>query len=67
MGIRKIIIWACAALVAGSAHAEIDLQTPEGVVALNRRIHCSTEDGAEKTYLWQGRAYARRQGEPDKL
>ena len=67
MGIRKIIIWACAVLVTGSAHAEIDLQTPEGVVTLNRRIHCSTEDGAEKTYLWQGRAYARRQGEPDKL
>lgn len=62
----KIMVWVGAAVMAFGAQAEIDLATPEGVVSVNRRIQCSTEDGVEKTYLWQGRAYARRQGEPDK-
>ena len=49
-----------------TAQAELDLSTREGVVAANRKIHCSTEDGVEKTYLWRGTAYGRRSGERDK-
>lgn len=52
---------------AASAQAEIDMTTAEGVVAVNRKIQCSMEDNVEKTYVWHGRAYARRQGERDKL
>jgi hypothetical protein len=50
-----------------SAQAEIDINSREGVVAVNRKIQCSTEDGVEKTFLWHGQAYGRRSGEPDKL
>lgn len=60
----------CALLLLGvaiSATAQIDPATREGVVAINRKIQCSTEDEVEKTYVWHGKAYARRQGERDKL
>lgn len=50
-----------------SAQAEVDMTSREGVVAINRKIQCDTRDGIEKTFLWQGRAYARRTGERDKL
>ena len=64
----KKCLWVTGLLmVVLGVQAEIDLSTPEGVVTVNRRIHCSTEDGVEKTYIWQGRGYARRQGERDKL
>ena len=54
------------ATLASGAVAEIDIRTPEGVVAIERKIQCSTEDNVEKTFLWQGNAYARRTGEADK-
>lgn len=54
-------------LVAFPAAAEIDMTTAEGVVAVNRKIQCSTEDDVEKTFLWHGQAYGRREGERDKL
>ena len=53
-------------LMAAPVVAELDLGTPEGVVAVQRKIHCSTVDGEEKTYVWQGHGYARRAGQPDK-
>ncbi|MFT7287672.1 MAG: hypothetical protein ACI87W_001787 [Halieaceae bacterium] len=52
--------------VGASAYAEIDINSREGVVAINRKIQCSTEDNVEKTYVWHGRGYGRRQGEADK-
>lgn len=61
--LSALIIAACAA----AAQAEIDMNSREGVVALNRKIQCSMEDGVEKTFVWHGRAYARRTGERDKL
>jgi hypothetical protein len=66
-GIGKGIGAALALLVAVTAQGEIDPGTREGVVAVNRKIQCSMEDGAETTFSWHGRAYARRQGERDKL
>ncbi|MCY4357019.1 MAG: DUF1838 family protein [Gammaproteobacteria bacterium] len=49
------------------AYAQIDINSREGVVAINRKIQCSTEDNAETTFVWHGRAWARRTGESDKL
>ena len=46
---------------------QIDLSTPEGVVAANRKMGCDLRDGVAVTYYWAGDAYSRRQGEADKL
>lgn len=58
---------ALAGLLAMTAqsNAEIDMTTPEGVIAVNRKIQCSTIDNQEKTYVWHGRGYARKMGERD--
>lgn len=45
----------------------IDLNTPEGVVAANRKMGCDLRDGVAVTYYWAGDAYSRREGEADKL
>ena len=49
------------------AAAPLDLSTPEGVLAANRKIQCDLRDGVAVTYYWAGDAYSRRQGEADKL
>ena len=67
MKIQRVIGTMALAAIASTAQADIDISSREGVVSINRKIQCSTEDGVEKTYAWQGRAYARRQGERDKL
>jgi len=43
----------------------IDPNTGEGAVQLNRKLHCSMNDGEEVTYRWFGRAYARVPGVRD--
>ena len=48
------------------AHAQIDFTTGEGYVQAQRKIHCSLRDNEPVTYMWQGRAYSRVPGEPDK-
>lgn len=52
--------------VVSQANAEIDLTSREGVIAVNRKIQCSTIDNLEKTYVWHGKAYSRRAGERDR-
>ena len=52
---------------APAAPPPIDLSTPEGALAANRKMGCSLVDGAPITYYWAGDAYSRRQGEADKL
>jgi len=47
--------------------ASIDPSTPDGYVAMQRKIQCSTNDEEAVTYTWQGRVYARVPGERDKL
>lgn len=64
---QRLIAGVLLAVTTFAVQAELDITTREGVVAANRKIQCSTEDGVEKTFLWHGRAYGRRQGEPDKL
>lgn len=61
---RQILFGAC--LLVTMAHAEaLDLATPEGVMAANRRIQCAEADGKPSWFVWEGDAYSRRQGEPD--
>ena len=66
MKLLRILAPVLIGLMAAPTIAELDLNTPEGVVAVQRKIHCSTVDGEEKTYVWQGHGYARRPGQPDK-
>jgi Protein of unknown function (DUF1838) len=47
--------------------AQIDLSTPEGAIAANRKMGCDLRDGVAVTYYWSGDAFSRRQGEVDKL
>ncbi len=49
-----------------SVRAEIDLDTAEGFVQVNRKIQCSLEDAQAVVYTWSGRAYARVPGERDR-
>jgi Protein of unknown function (DUF1838) len=56
-----------AAAAATPALAPIDLTTPAGVLAANRKMGCDLRDGVAVTYYWAGDAYSRRQGEADKL
>lgn len=44
----------------------IDVQTPEGWLAVQRKIACSTRDEHPVTYSWRGRVYARVAGERDR-
>ncbi|MCB1677687.1 MAG: DUF1838 domain-containing protein [Halioglobus sp.] len=52
--------------ITAQASAEIDLTSREGVIAVNRKIQCSTIDNEETTYIWHGKAYSRKMGERDK-
>lgn len=45
----------------------IDLNTPEGVVAAQRRIWCTERDNQPVYWNWRGDVYSRRQGERDRL
>jgi len=51
---------------AQTSQGYFDLSTPEGAVLAQRKLSCSTVDGEDVTYHWEGRAYSRRMGERDK-
>lgn len=73
---KYLITAAVAALTAAGCGSQIseaqtrgerlDLATPKGAVLAQRKLSCSTEEGKDVTYHWEGRAYSRRHGEPDK-
>jgi len=53
-------------LITCSSHAQqIDPNSPEAYVKLNRKIQCSLQDGEQTTYRWWGNAYARIPGQRD--
>lgn len=55
--------------LAASAAAEVErlsFDRPEDVVTMNRKIGCSTVDGEPITYYWNGYAFSRMRGEPDR-
>ena len=58
-----------AALAAGAAAAAepLDPAAPADQVAINRKLHCSLEDGQPAVYTWRGRAWSRVPGERDRL
>ncbi len=68
MKIKKLIIAVICSAITGLVMAEenIDLATPEGVVAANRKIHCSLKDNQPIFYTWEGAVFSRRMGEPDR-
>ncbi|HNP64226.1 MAG TPA: DUF1838 family protein [Woeseiaceae bacterium] len=52
----------------GSAIAgQLDPNDPDDALIIGRKIGCSVIDAEPVTFWWHGRAYSRRQGEPDKL
>ncbi len=60
--------WLCGGLLA-AAQAEperLSFANPEDVIVMNRKIACSTVDGEPITYYWNGYAYSRMRGEPDR-
>ena len=64
----KIIIMAALYMgLAGAASAagKIDLSTPEGALAANRKVHCSLKDNEPIFYTWEGEVFSQRMGEPD--
>ncbi|MCB1677929.1 MAG: DUF1838 family protein [Halioglobus sp.] len=70
MRFSKLLASCLAGLIGGlSAQAtagNIDPDTPEGYLKLNRKIQCSLEDNKPQVFQWFGRSYARVPGEPDK-
>lgn len=64
---RTLLAAATILVTAGTATADqIDMNSPEGAIALNRKIQCSLEDNKPVFYTWEGTAFSRRMGEPDK-
>ena len=45
---------------------QLDPSVTGDAIAIMRKIQCSTIDDREAVYAWEGKAYARRQGEKDK-
>jgi hypothetical protein len=67
--IRTLTTLAALAAVVIPVTAEaqtIDLSTPAGAIAANRKVQCSTVDGEAVVYHWSGRVFARSPGEPDR-
>jgi hypothetical protein len=59
---------ALAAGVAGAVEArKLDMSKPEDVLAVDRKLACSTVDGEPTFYHWSGNAYSRVPGERDRL
>ncbi len=55
---------ACAATDADNSRLSFD--DPDDVITMNRKIGCSTIDGEPVTYYWNGYAFSRVRGEPDR-
>ncbi|MGO3743243.1 DUF1838 family protein [Kerstersia sp.] len=45
----------------------LDLSRPQDALQAVRKLHASTQDGKPVVYHWSGHAWARREGEPDRL
>ncbi len=60
---------AIATLMTGTAATArmLNPAVPEDAVEIMRRTQCAAVDGQPAVYRWEGRAYGRREGEPDRL
>ena len=54
------------ALACSTAAAEIDPNTPDGFVKVQRKIQCSLVDEKPVVFTWSGRAWSRVPGERDR-
>ncbi len=65
--------WLCAGLLSAAVvavPASARTQDPNNAadaIDISRKVACSTTDGAQVTFWWNGRAFSRRQGEKDKV
>ncbi len=68
--IRAVAALGVAAAALSVAHAQdadrLSFDDPGDVIAMNRKIACSTVDGEPITFYWHGYAFSRRQGEADR-
>lgn len=57
----------CGLFVSAVAETErLSFENPEDVISINRKVGCSTVDGEPITYYWNGYAFSRVTGEPDR-
>lgn len=56
---------AACATVGQAQEAQLDPNNAKDAQTLMRKMQCSTVDGRPAVYAWEGKAYARRQGEKD--
>lgn len=61
-----MVVLAGLMLNSAAGSAQLDLDTPAGALAAMRRIQCSLKDGEVVTWWWNGWAYSRVPGEPDR-
>ena len=61
-----VTILLCSGMTESFATDRIDPATPEGAIAIERKIHCSLVDNKPVLYSWEGEVFSRRMGEPDK-
>ncbi len=60
-----VVVSNCAMMVEAREH-RLDPKDPSDALTIMRKIQCSTVNNREAIYAWEGKAYARRQGEKDK-
>ncbi len=66
--LKLTIAAAALALCANPAMARmLDPAKPDDALEISKRMQCGEADGKQAVYHWAGRAYARVEGEPDKL
>lgn len=64
----RILFALCALLTlsAPAAAASLDMDDPEDMIQVMRKMHCSREDNHPIFYSWHGEGFSRRTGEADR-
>jgi hypothetical protein len=63
---RAIVAATLIAAAAAAGAAPLELETPRDHLVAMRKIQCSLKDGEVVTWYWNGYAYSRVPGEPDR-
>jgi hypothetical protein len=63
--LRALVVLSCIA-ASGAGAAELTLDTPKDSLTAMRKIQCSLKDGEVVTWYWNGYAFSRVPGEPDR-
>ena len=67
MKIIHSIALACLIATSGFAQKKLNLKNPEDALTATRKIQCSTKDGENCIFYWEGSVYSRIPQERDKL